>query len=175
MSIDYTSIGIVAVLVSILIFFLGRAARKQPRYSQKGVMLLRFSGGYKAIGYVSIGVACFVGFALAMNIYKTLDIFLITGGLILFFLVLGLYLVLYSALTWVECDQQAVRFHGLTGKVREIAWEEVSSVRYDNRQMWLWLIGPNGKVKVHSHMEGFLAFEDLMRRKLETRLGREVP
>ena len=170
MNIDYVSTAITLVVVGLILWFLRRASLKKPSYSAKRVMLLKLPGFYTVFGYIFMGVAGIFAFVLAINVYKTLDIFLILGGIILFFLAVGLWIALYSLRYFVECDEQGVRLHGLIGKVKEISWREVSSVKFHKFAMSLSLTGPDGRVKVYILLKGFPDFVELMKEKLNSRL-----
>ena len=136
MKIDYTSTAIVVLLVDALMFLPGRAARKKPLVTAEGALLLRFGNGYRVLGYVSIGPGCLCAFVLIL-------------------LLPGLYLVFFALRTRVECDEQKVRLHAMNGRVREVEWHEVGEVKHDQKSMWLSLIGPNGRARVHAQMVGF--------------------
>jgi hypothetical protein len=170
MAFDYTSTGIVVGLVGLLLFLLRRAGRKKPKVTAGGAVLLRHGGGYTALGYVCIGIASFVAFCFAINFNKSWQLFLIMAGIMVMFLVPGLYLILTVARVWVTCDAHGTRSQGLTGRQREIAWQEVSRVTYHPKWMALTLHGPAGRVKVDRTMEGYEAFVDLMMRKVDSRL-----
>ena len=170
MKIDYVSTAIILVLVGVLTWLLRRLSLKKPSYSREGAMLLKLPGLYKVFGYVFMGAAGFFAFVLAINKYKTLDICLILGGIILAFLAVGLWIVLYALRYCVECDEQKVRIHGLSGKVKEISWNEVSRVKFHKTAMSLSLVGPTGRVKVYMLLVGFPAFVELMKKKLNSQL-----
>jgi hypothetical protein len=174
MSIDYTSTAIVVLLVGALLFLLGRAARKKPPVTAEGALLLRFGSGYMVLGYVSIGMGCLCAFAFAINRHKSLQMFLIWAGIMLLLLLPGLYLVFFAIRTRVECDEQKVRLYAMNGKLSEVAWHEVGEVKYDKKSMWLSLIGPNSRAKVHVQMVGFNSFIELMKKKLDSRLYKDA-
>jgi hypothetical protein len=157
------------VVVGLLLWLLARAANKEPERSAQGATVFKYGGGYKALGWVCVGIACCVAFAFAINTNKA-DVYLVMGILFLVFLAMGSWLLLTVAREWVECDEEKVRSHGVGGKVREIAWREVSSVKLDRRAGSLSLAGPNGAVKLAVTMKGFNTFVEILRKKLDSRL-----
>ncbi len=168
MKIDFSGVS-TFVVVGLLLWLLSRAANKEPERSAQGSTIFRYGGGYKVLGWVCVGIGCLIAFAFAINSNKA-DVVLVMGILFLVFLAMGSWLLLAVAREWVECDEEKVRSHGMGGKVREIAWRDVTSVKLDRRAGSLSLAGPTGVVKLAVTMKGFKTFIEILKKRLDSRL-----
>jgi hypothetical protein len=137
-------------------------------------MVLQPSRIHALLGYVGIAFAGIVGIMLAINIYKTLDIILMLGGVILAALAWSLWLIFRSIRLRVEYDREKIYYHGIDGKMREIAWRDVNRVDFDRRTRMLSLRTPTERVRVYMHLPGFDAFFELMKKKLDHDLYKDL-
>ncbi len=165
---NYLTTIIVIIVVTFLMRYLLTFAKKQPATNEDGSMVLKYPGFMAVIGYTAIGFGVLIGIITVFQIVPT------TGNevvpyLVSFFVVLGLPLVLIGTFTRITVTDQKVQLTGITGKVKEIRWEEINKVTF----RWtaeLILHSEHAKVKLNMILIGFNSLVETMKQKLDPAL-----
>ena len=166
----YFMIGaVVAVVVTVVMRILFSVARKSPAVTTgEGTMVLKYPGLIPGIGYFSMGFGALIGLVCIFHLVPT------TGDevapfLVLFFVLLGLPLVILGhGVRWLLSDEK-IRYEGLFRRAKEIRWEEVRKVAF-SLTAELVLESESAKIKLNYLLAGFPSFVEVMKRKLDPSL-----
>lgn len=170
----YITSGIIFAVVIVLMKHLTSSSKKQPILNGEGVMVLRMNKNYSIFGYMNIAISAMIGIIPCLGLVETIGDTFIILCLVLFFIGSGTLLVLVSRNTKVEIYDEKIRYYGITGKVKEIQWEDIRKVTFGKTSLELSLITMYEKIKIHMHMVGFLSFIELMKKKIDYSLYEEA-
>lgn len=164
----YLTNAIVIIVVSIILRYLFTLTKKQPVINKEGEIVLKYPGFVGGIGYFVIGFGVLIGIIGGFHLVKT------TGDevlpyLVLFFVVLGLPMVLMSNNNRVLATNQKIQYTGITKKVREIRWDEIRKVTFSFTSE-LVLQSELIKIKLNIMLAGFENFVEFMKPKLDPAL-----
>ena len=165
----YFMIGaVVAVVVTLVMRILFSVARKKPAVTGDGTIVLKYPGHIPGIGYFSMGFGALIGIVTIFHLIPT------TGDeiapfLVLFFVLLGVPLVIIGHGVRCLFDDEKIRYEGLFRRVKEIRWEEIRKVAF-SLTAELVLESESAKIKLNYLLAGFPSFVEVMKRKLDPSL-----
>ena len=171
---NYLGTLIIFIVVSFLMKYLMSSSKKQPIINEKEGMTLKMNKAYGIIGYIGIAFTTAIGIIASLGTVKSNEDLFIVIGLVLFFLMLSVPLVLVSKKMKVEADNKKVRYFGINGKTKIIMWSEINNVKFSKSMLELTLITDSTKVKIHMHFIGFSGFIELMRSKIDYTLYKDA-
>ena len=131
-------------------------------------MVLKYPGFMAFIGYIAIGFGAIIGIITGSHLVKTTGDKLVPY-IILFFVVLGLPLVLIVRCIRIVVMDEKILYIGITKKVKEIRWDEIRKVTF-SKTVELILRSEETKIKLHMDLVGFESFLELMKQKLDPSL-----
>ncbi|WP_322459297.1 hypothetical protein, partial [Clostridium perfringens] len=122
--------------------------------SEDGKIVLKMSKVYGIIGTLSVVISLIITIlAFSRGSFLGDDV-IYAVGMIAFFFLLGLLLVLYTRNTMVEATSDKIVYVGLTGKRKEIAWNQVEAISFNTSSKEIILKSKTTRIKLHIHLKG---------------------
>jgi len=171
---NYLSVVIVFVVVSVLMKYLGDSSKKNPVINEEGTIILKMNKTYGIIGYIGIGFSAVIGIVASIGAVKSIEDLFIVIGLVAFFLVVGALLVLVSKKMNVRVDDERINYLGITGKTKEIMWNDIKEVSFSKSMLELSLKTNTTKIKLHMHLIGFSTFIEKMKSKTDYSIHKDA-
>jgi len=157
-------VGIVAGVVSLLMWYLTKSSFKKAVSREDGMSVMRLPRFYDGVGYASCGIALVLGGLIVFGVAaKRSDVIAIFG-------MIGLFggpglLILLITRERVEYSGSVVKSIGSLGKIREAQWHEITRMTHNTSTMVLTLYKAKTKIEAHLHMSGFMDLVAMVKRK----------
>jgi hypothetical protein len=133
---------------------LDKGISQEVNPSENGKIVLKMSKIYGIVGVLSmIGSIIVIILAFLNGAFLGEDL-IYAVGIIAFFFLLGLLLVLYTRNTMVEATSEKIAYIGLAGKRKEIRWNQVKAMSFNPSSKEITLKSKSTKIKLHIHLKG---------------------
>jgi len=154
---------IVSISVSLLLYFLNKASKKEALSLINGSYELRMNRAYQIIGIAGIFSGLIFLFVPVMISEYSLGIILATGLMFLFFIGISVPCLLWYKNHYVRFDNISVYSNDLYGRNQQINWKDITSASFKPFAGVMALSDRNGNaVKVHQHLVGFSTFMETL-------------
>lgn len=162
----YLGVIFLIILMSLLVSYLNKVSNKNLMPDTNGVLTLRMHGAWKALGVILVIFSMVIVILGIYTVESTEDIVIVIC-LTIFFLAMGIYLMLIAANYRFEVDEQGIKYHGILNKSGKVFWEQIKDVRLNKAGSFVIFCTDDETVKIFIRLAGFSSFTGIASRKLD--------
>lgn len=150
-----------------LMRLLDNGINQEAEQMENGKIVLKMNKFYGILGIISVVFSIILAIiAVLSGAFGGEDIVYVLL-MLAFFLLIGLLLILYSRNTMVQATAEKIEYTGLTGKSKEMRWNEVNAVSYNPSSKEITLKSGNDKIKLHLHLKGIGSLINIIKQNID--------